>query len=949
MRLAIVTMRGDVVARWVLVGLAWWLLAPIALRAEELQPPADGGVAGVVKVAATGSPIPGAQIEVTETKQKVRSGPDGAFSISLPAGTYIVRISAEGHAGRTIPKLVVKEGKVTRVEVKLGPAVKADKDSIIVNVIARLRRAAESAQLARRQKASAVSEMISAETIKKSAGSDATAAVQRATGVTIRETGGTKTVFVRGLGERYTQALLNESRLPSPDALRRAVTLDLFPTDFLEGIDIVKGYTPDLPGDFSGGLVDMRLRDFPDQLTYGFGLATGGNTETTAQDFLSYDGGGPQDYFGMGESARNWPQSTPATDIDALPPARNYALTRQFRNVWSAESQPAPIDWGANFSLGNSVGPLGFQFGGTYAVRWRSVRDELRRQFENQGENFTQVSSNRSTLSTRLGGILTGAYRLADNHTLMMRSFVSRSSNDETRFETGADTQGNALRQTRLRYVEDELAFGQVAGEHRFDLVQVDWRTVLARTTRDEPDTRHTTYTRPLGQDVPFEFTDQSLGGLRLSNETREKLSDSGLDFTIPFTTALPGTNVWSGLPGKLKFGAAYTARNRNFAQRRVEFRVDQAGVDVRDPPEEIFAPENVGPGGVDITESTNPRDKFKGTQDILAAYGMFELPLVRDRLRLISGVRFEDSDITLNTFVLSTDLCPGNQTVCPQSFVKKNRDFLPALNLIFNPIKDMNVRLSWSQNVSRPELRELAPSEFPAQRGDRATQGNPDLEQFGIESYDARWEWFFSPLELVSLGFFYKRIDGPIEKFTLYSQADPIDTFVNSGEATLYGLEAEVRKDFGFLRPALKRLNTTLNFTWAESEVDVPRQSIEGIPVDPTSPTRSLIGQAPFIVTAALEWADPEWLTARMEYMTSDRAIDSAGTAGFPDTYEERRDRLSLVLIVPLRRWTDLPLSAKLSVDNIMNDHIQFTQGDVLQRRYVDGVSFGFGISYSH
>ena len=124
-------------------------------------------------------------------------------------------------------------------------------------------------------------------------------------------------------------------------------------------------------------------------------------------------------------------------------------------------------------------------------MRWRSVRDELRRQFENQGDNFNQVSSNRSTLSTRLGGILTGAYRLADNHTLSMRSFVSRSSNDETRFETGADTQGNQFRQTRLRYVEDELAFGQVAGEHRFDLVQVDWRPVLARTTRDEPDTRH--------------------------------------------------------------------------------------------------------------------------------------------------------------------------------------------------------------------------------------------------------------------------------------------------------------------------------------------------------------------------------------------------------------------------------------------------------------------------
>ena len=913
-------------------------------------PDAPGGVAGVVRESETGKPIAGARVEVVGSDARTTSGPDGGFTLALPAGTHSVRISADGRSSRTIPRLAVAAGKIARVEVKLGAPVKADKDSVIVNVIARLRRAAEAAQLARRQKAAAVSETISAETMKKSTGSDATAAVQRATGVTIREGGGSKTVFVRGLGERYTSAMLNGSRLPSPDALKRAVPLDLFPADFLEGIDIVKGYTPDLPGDFSGGLIDMRLRDYPDQLSYGAGVATGGNTATTGQDFLTYQGGGIPDYFGAGENARTWPQDTPAYSIDELSPQANYRLGRQFHDIWSPETRTAPPDWGANFTIGDSFGPAGFQLGTVYDARWRTVRDELKRQLENQGKTFTQFTTNRSAFTTRLGGVLTGAWHLNDQNTLMLRSFVNRSSTDDTRAEAGVDPQAQQLRQTRLRYVEDQLAFAQLGGEHRFDFLLADWRTVLARTTRDEPDTRYITYSRPQGSNELFRFSDQSLGGTRISNDTQESLSDSALDFTVPFATALPGTDVWTGLPGKVKFGAAYSLRKRRFSQRRVQFAVDAAGIDTTLPPDEVLAPGNFGPGGVSLNETTTPRDKFDGDEQILASYGMLELPLLKDRLRLVGGVRWEDSDIDLNTFVVSADLCPGTQTVCPQSFTKKNQNLMPALNLIYNPRPDMNLRLAWSQNVSRPELRELSPTEFPAQRGDRATQGNPDLEQFDITSWDARWEWFFSPLEVTSLGFFYKQIKSPIEKYTLYVTTEPVDTFANAaGDATLYGIELETRKDFGFIRPALRALSANFNFTWASSEVDVGHPIIGGFRVDPTSPTRSLIGQSPFIINAALEYSTPDWGTARLTYFTSGRAIDTAGSGGFPDTYEERRDRLDVVLIVPLQRWLGVPLSTKLSVENILNDQVQFTQGDIVQRRYADGTSFRLGLSYSH
>ena len=647
---------------------------------------------GVVKETTSGKPIAGARVDVIGTETKARTGADGTFRVELPAGTYTVRISADGYSNRTIPRLVIRDGKTARVEIKLSEPVKAEKDSIIVNVLARLRRAAESAQLARRQKASAVSETISAETIKKSTGSDATAAVQRATGVTIREGGGSKTVFVRGLGERYTSALLNANRLPSPDALKRAVPLDLFPADFLEGIDIIKGYTPDLPGDFSGGLVDMRLRDFPDKQTYSIGVSTGANTETTGQDFLTYDSGnGVADYFGMGEAARNWPHSTPDSLVDGLAPPRRFALGRQFHNVWSPETTTAPVDWGANFSLGDSIGPFGYQLGVVYDARWRTIENALKRQLVNQGDDAFTFHTNQSTFATRLGGVLTTAYRIADNHTISARGFFNRASADETRRESGVDVQGNFLDQSRLRYVEDELAFGQLTGEHNFNFISVDWRSAFSRSHA----TSRTRATRPTSDRArslgAARVHRPILGGTRISNETRETLSDSGLDLTIPFTTALPGTDLWSGLPGKAKFGAAYSRRKRSFAQRRIKFETDASGVDTTLPPEDIFDPGNFGPGGDDLTETTQPTDHFKGTHDILGSYGMLELPIIRDTLRLVGGARYEQSDIQLDTIVASLDLC-GEETTCPQSFIKKNNDVIPGVNLIYNPTKDMNV-----------------------------------------------------------------------------------------------------------------------------------------------------------------------------------------------------------------------------------------------------------------
>ncbi len=934
--------------------LAALLVAGVAARAAGEQPAAGGAtgtISGTVVDRTSGEPIIEAGVEAVGSGRTARTDLDGRFSLRLPPGTYELRVFAPLYQGVRLQRVVVEPNEVTRLDTALAPARGAQLPA--VEVVAQARKETEASQLVRRKTAAVVTDTMSAEAIAKSPGAAAADVVQRTPSVTVRDD---KFVVVRGLGERYTSALLNDSRLPSPDPLKRVVPLDLFPSDFLESLGVVKTYSPDLPGDFSAGLVQLQLRDFPDRLTYTLGASTGFNTQATFRDYPTYRRPG-LDYLTLGEGGRNPPHSLPGRPLSEVSDARRFSVARAFENVWTARTQEAPPDFGGTFAIGDTIGPFGVQLGGVYATEFDARGDELRRQFTNAGTSDDPdvrlrdaFRSNVGTFRSRIGGVLTTAWKPSPRHKLTLRSLVNRNAHDETTLEAGQTFNlgpGFTQRQTRLRYVEEELAYGQLAGQHDFGRLRTEWRTALARTTRDEPDTRHTTYQGPA--DGVLAFVEDSLGGVRLTNETRERLTDSMLDVIVPFRTRLPATDAWRDLPGRLQFGPAYAFRDRDFGQRRFRFVPSSRTQDLTLPPETLFAPTEIGLGGADLVETTLPEDTFHATHEIIGGYGLVELPIVRNRLRVIGGVRLEYSLIRLDTMVRNVDDVCGDPTAasCATRFRQRTLDALPAVNLVYSPRDDMNVRLAWSESVARPEFRELAPAEFPAPRGDRAKFGNPDLVQTEITSWDLRWEWFFSPLELVSVGVFHKRLSQPIEEVQVQRGADPAETWINAGDARITGVEIEGRKHFGFAHRALQPLSLLTNVTWAESEVEVPRQRVFGLTTLQTSTSRALQGQAPLIVNAALDWTSPGGFSARLLYFTADRVISSAGSNGLPDTFFERRDDLDVVVTVPLGRWLGFPLEAKFSADNVLNAPYVYTQGDEIQRRFTTGVELGFGLSY--
>ncbi len=950
-----------------LLGAALGGLAPLPTWAQENEPAeaaAPGVVSGTIIDKSTGDPIIEAAVEIVGTGKRVKTDLDGRFRMTVPQGTWPVRVFAPAYRSVRIQQLIVRSNQESTADAALEPVGQAAVET--VEVFGTAAKASEAAQLAKRKSDVVASETIGREAMKKTTGSGAADIVKRLPGVIVRDD---RYPIIRGLGDRYVGALVSNNRLPSPDPFRRAVPLDLFPVDFLDDLAVIKTYSPSLPGDFVAGIIALSLRDFPNKLEYSLGVSSGFNVpQTTGQDFLTYRGA-PGDYFTLGTRFREPPRTLPPFSVAELPQPQRFAVGRGFKDIWSFETAEAPPNWGANFTVGNRWGPFGFQLGGLYSNEYRQVNDGVLRQYRNPagssgGSDVEVIDSfrfNEGRFTARLGGILTSAYEINDKNRLSFRAMVARFADDRTRVDFGkTENQRDPglkppefTRQWFLRWIEEQLALGQLSGEHDFDWFRLDWRSALSRTTRNEPDTRFSTYQGPIDDQT---FTIDSLGGQRINNVTRQELSDSMFDVTVPFPTRLPFTDVWSGLPAKFKVGGAYAYRKSRFDQRRFLFSPDNSTQNTQKPPEELFAPDQLGPALADFTEGTQPSDSFNATQQIIGGYGLFELPIVRDRLLVQGGARLEYSLIRLNTGLTNTvidgePVCPGVDLAadCFARFSILNVDPLPAINVVYNPRSDMNVRASWSKSVSRPEFRELAPAEFPAQRGERSQFGNPLLIEAQITNYDVRWEWFLSPVEILSLSFFYKRLENPIEKVAILAGPEIAETWLNAESATLKGFEVEINKNLGLLRRQLTPVTFNLNATYIDSSVSVPRQEIFGLPSQQTVTDRRLVDAAPYIVNASIEYARPDLFTARLLYLTYGPTIAAAGSVGVPDTILERRNQLDAVLLVPMKRWLGENVNMRLTAENLLNDPFLFTVGGEPQRRFATGVRFTVGVSYSY
>lgn len=908
-----------------------------ALSAGLSHAQSGGKIVGTVIDEFNAMTLPSAPVEILETGEVIYTDLDGEFAVSLPPGTYNVKVTFSSYTERTVP-VTVTAGQTVTLDVAMMMERFTEEVVVTAKVDTPQLFTAE-AQLIERKKAAVITDNLAAEDIRQNADSDAAQAMQRVTGVSVVDG---SYIYVRGLGERYSNTQVNGAVIPTTEPDKKVVPLDLFPSGLIQSVQVQKSYMPDKPADFTGGLVQIEPLNFPDRPVFDFSASVGFNSATTGNDALSYPGGGT-DFLGFDDGTRAVPGLMPTDEkvvrggIYSDPGFSRpelQAFGRSFGNVWEPRlNDTAKPNQSYSLVWGDSTEKLGAVVSYSYNYQNQNLSEE--RNFYKVSDDAIQIQNDydfeTSTTRTTMGLVGNLAYKIDGNNRVAFENLYSNSSRNETRFFEGFNKDANNdIRNSRLYWVQETIYSGKVSGEHFLPNVansRLDWKTTFSRAIRDEPDLRETLY-----EDNPsidkFVLADESQSGFRMFND----LDDNIYEFAVDWS--LFGTQ-WSGLPTMFKVGPYIQYRERDFSSRRFRFRpVSRSRIDLSQPPEVLFAPENIGTE-FELREETRNTDTYNADQNILAAYAMVDLPL-SERWRLIGGLRVERSEQNVNTIDLfSTN--PTREDVITSSL--DNTDVLPGINLVYALDPAQNLRFGISRTVNRPEFRELAPFEFTDVVGGRATVGNPDLVRALVTNFDARWEWFPSGGEVIAASFFYKDFTDPIER-TVEATAQLRTSFTNAVGAKNLGFEVETRKQVA------SNVFGSLNYTFVDSDIDVGR----GTGQVQTSTNRPLAGQSTHVLNAVGDFVVPDWdLSLRVLFNFFGDRITDVGSLGLPDIIENGRGQLDLVAIKRFQVGDrDRGAQLRVALDNVTDVDYLFTQADQVQRFYNLGRTLSVSFSFS-
>lgn len=913
-------------------------LALIAISSAEELAAADLGravVSGKVRDN-SGDAIPG--VTVTATRSGEQDSPAmsvtemaGEFKIAdLRPGSYSLEANLDGF--KPISKEVkLSTGQNLEVTFSLVPAF-----GETVEVVAKAAVTGEVAILESRRQSAVVSDSISAEEIRKTPDSSAAGVVERLTGVTLL---GDKYVFVRGLGERYSGTTINGSALPTTESEKRVVPLDLFPAKLLETVNVVKTYTPDRPGDFGSGVVEMTTTEFPSGAAFKVSVGTGYQSAATGNRFRRYSSG----LGWMGEGGQSMPSAIPAEmlrrrsilDTTGFTSDELKTFGQAMVGGWTGrEVSSAPPASDFSLTYGNTFGRLGVVLSGVSNHGYSIVEEKQRFYGVDDGVlvpiNDYDLTADRETTST--GYVGNFSYRLSDNNRVSLNSVLTRDASSEDRYQQGLQTgAGGNIRDYRVRYQLEEIFSSRLRGEHNLRGPGigslVEWNLTRSQATNDS-DLRENVYREAeLGRFV-IETGYADTGKIEYF-ALDDQIEQGGLTYSVFFA---PAEARWSG---SLKSGVDRLQRTRDFGARRFRFVPGNAvQVDPTLLPDQIFAPQNIGPNLFEIREVTGVNDAYDAEHTIDSAYLMSDMTF--GKWRFIGGARYEMSDqkvTTFNPFDLRN----------PVSAINKNNDVLPSLNVVYQLQPQTNLRFAYGRSLNRPEFRELSPFAFTEVAGGRSVAGNPDLKQATLDGLDARWETFPGSGEVIAVSAFYKKIDQPIERI-VQPTSDLRQSFVNAESAKLWGLELEFRRSLASLLPALRLWSVNFNYAYIQSDVNVGAHQFSVV----TNLERPLEGQSDQIANVGLQFYQPQWGTmVRFLGSFSGERLTEVGAFGLPDIYEAANTGFDAVLSQSFGTFAK-GLELKLAGTNLLNEKREYIQGGVVQRSFDPGRKVSLSLSYS-
>lgn len=867
-----------------------------------------GVIAGSVKDEKSGEVLVGAAVGVVGTKLGAVADLDGKFTIqNVPAGIYSLRVIYSGYAQKVVAGVTVTGNETVQMNINLEPMSTEEGDAMRIDDIyvtaERVRNTAASV-LVDQQRSAVIGNAISAEQIRLSPDGNSGDALKRVTGLSLVDD---KFVFVRGVTDRYNATTLNDVVVTGTDtdSDKKSFNFDLIPASLMSNTVVVKSASPDLPGDFSGGLVQINTLDLPQELIATASIETGYDEASSHADVPAPAGGG-SDWKAVDDGSRALPSGL-----------EGNALAQSLPNTWGTSPGESPLNQSYGLAIGDhyqtGIGEFGFIGSGTYKTGFDV--DEFHQ------EPYVELDGNREQLFVADGvrykqkylwsGLLNMTYRPQGNHTFSLENNYTRSADSKVTQAFGDPESDDSTRTQTIEWDQRDIYLGQLRGDHEFpDLrgLTLDWRVSYSTSDAQEPDRKFAAYTRvPTGVYI-----------LKENYRTWSNLQEDGHGVKLDFSYPVHEMNF--------KAGYLYSKRERSFdvtAYTTYTGNVSRANQSILLLPiDEVFAGENYGTSKLEFRPWSDLTGKYDGTFDLTAYYGMVETPfgVAGQRFRFAGGARIEDSDQIVDS--------PVSASIADiQTAQIKETDVLPSANLAYEVTSTTNLRLGYFQSVNRPEFREMANVAYIDFDANQGVIGNPDLERAKIDNYDVRLEWFPGVGEVLAVGYFYKELTDAIEEQLLVSPGRYVRTWFNSPTGKNYGYEIEVRKHLGFVWRDLEHLIVQGNYTHVASEVEYTESHNDPVTNEPVVETkqRTMQGQAPYTLNVGLIYSVPSVrLSMSLLYNRFGQRLDAVGDTRDYDVYEESRGVLDFALSEQFTNWMRL----KFSIRDIAADDIVYTFG---------------------
>ncbi|MBK6348001.1 MAG: TonB-dependent receptor [Bacteroidales bacterium] len=938
----------------------------------------NGFIRGTVYDNSTGESLPGVTIFIEGTTTGTMSDFDGKFNLSVAPGKYNVRVSFISYETVNIRELEVKPGEVSLLDNLRLKEAKIELSE--VTITAEVVRNSEIAMLTMKQKSTTLMDGISAVNFRRIGDSDAASSMKRVPGVSVE---GGKYVYVRGLGDRYTKTTLNGVDIPGLDPDRNTVQMDLFPTNVIDNIIVHKSFSAHMPADFTGGVIDIETREFPEMKTGNISISMGYNPSMHFNhNYLTYEGG-KTDFLGFDDGTRDIPAVTDIPQFSEVvgnpegPKGIRYReILEGFNPVMATMKETSMMDYSAGISLGNQLVGKKVTWGYNVALSYK-VNTEYYEDAE-YGRNGILSTPGDFEMETRelqsgrygvhsvlAGGLIGLALKTGKSK---YRINVLHLQNGESKagvFDYSKTNQGTVFHgiQHNLEYSQRSLTNFLVNGKYFIKKWEFEWKFSPTISKIEDPDIRFTRYEV---RDGIYSISTESGFPERIWRDLDEKNYVSQLHFARDFKLR--------GEKARVMFGGSYIYKERSYSI--LNYAINIRNLSLTGDPNEIFSPENLWPSGGNAGKGTtyeapfipdNP-NKFDANNRNTGIYASVEFSPINN-LKAIVGIRSE-------TFVQRyTGQDQLGTNVLDNGKVLDNSDLFPTVNLIYNLTGSQNLRASYAKTIARPSFRELSYAEisdpitgrtfigglFPdanTQAGITYWDGN--LGSTDIQNFDLRWEMFGKNGQTISLGGFYKAFSNPIEIVQYATTSTNTFQPRNVGDGQVGGIEFEIRKDLEMISRALSSVTFTSNVTVTTSRIRLSETEYESRVENARSGEkikeyRDMAGQSPYIINAGLAYNGGEkgfWsgFEAGVYYNVQGRTLEFVGINDRPDIYA--RPFHSLNLNTNKSFGKDKRIQAGIKIENLLNNSkesvfVSYKADDRYFTRLNQGMTFQMRISY--